>query len=228
MYFYLVFAASLLLFRSAKFALPFVSFVIILNVLFIGKLASSDFLRNPIALEFLAGMALASMFKTLRPSHLAAILMTCIAAASIYLASALTNSPDTGGLGRDRRWLAWGLPAAILVLAAIFQAKHPSRAGRFLLLLGDSSYALYLTHSIVMTIYAWALLHGMWKAVPMWVIIPSVLAFCVLLAIFVHKTIEAPLQYGDSGTRFPSCIVGIFLPSRKKNLRPNYAKQVNS
>jgi peptidoglycan/LPS O-acetylase OafA/YrhL len=52
------------------------------------------------------------------------------------------------------RFIAWGIPAALIVLAATTVYSAKGTLDRLLLKLGDMSFSLYLTHAFVMTAYA--------------------------------------------------------------------------
>lgn len=195
MWFYLMFCISLALFASARSAVPFIAILLLAPVL-AGRLMghnSTNFFANPIMIEFLFGMAVAMIFVATPPSPTLPVFAAVIASGGMYLSSALSRSTLTAGLDEQIRWLAWGVPAAFAVYAALFVAKPSTRLGRALLLLGDSSYAIYLTHSIVMTTYAAILKSGALAKVPMWELIPAVVALALGIGTAVHLRIERPI-----------------------------------
>jgi exopolysaccharide production protein ExoZ len=106
--------------------------------------AALRFWADPIVLEFVAGMGLALTVAhglTL-PDWLR---LTLVATACVWL-HLLADAPAAW------RVLAFGLPGALLVAAAVTgrRPERTTRAMRILVRLGDASYALYLCHPFVM------------------------------------------------------------------------------
>jgi exopolysaccharide production protein ExoZ len=197
MYFYGVFALCLFAINSVRLAIPFIGCIMLLNIAFLSHWFPTDagrFFANPIAIEFLMGMAVAAFYGTFRFSKYSRILIALVAVVCIYLASALLISTGTGGLETNIRWLAWGVPAVLLILAVLPMARPTSRIGRWLLFLGDISYSLYLTHAIVMSTFAAILKRGHFQGSAVWMLISFVFLFSLVLAAFVHRYIDRPLH----------------------------------
>lgn len=181
MFFYFVFT-PFLAFRRAQ-AVAAVSALLALLVL-LGRLGllHGVVLRtwsDPIILEFCAGMLLA-----LLPGRLAlhAVPRLCIALTALLLFRLQPGLP---------RVLADGVPAVMLVFAAT--AGRPSRSlprlERWLVRLGDASYALYLVHPFVMRALAllWRQTQG---GIFAYVVLSLVLA--QLAALAIHRSFEKP------------------------------------
>lgn len=141
----------------------------------------------PIALEFVAGLWIARIWLTgRRTSSLVNALL--LAAAVAWLALSPVAAPYSVW-----RPLAWGVPAAMIIWAMMaseerFAFKHWRPA----LLLGDSSYALYLTHPMLLAFSA-AVLRKLHIALPMGIKFCFAIALCVAVGIIVHKLVELPL-----------------------------------
>ena len=113
-----------------------------------------DFLASPIVLEFLAGMLVAVSLTSLHR-------VPWIAAAVVLAASllcALSLPPGSVRLEfQPSRLLVWGIPGALVLgSVVILESRLALRPGSRtlarlhpLLLLGDASYMLYLTHTFV-------------------------------------------------------------------------------
>ncbi|MFZ4759466.1 MAG: acyltransferase family protein, partial [Burkholderiaceae bacterium] len=144
MFFYVVFATAMVL-RVPP--LPFVG-------LFFAALSVAALFRQPdwpavafwldtILLEFVAGMVIARLCMSgVRVAPPVAIAMTAAGFAGLLWPWGVV--PDM------MRVLAWGVPAALIVsgvamLEPVLQGRVPSQ----LMLLGDSSYALYLFHPMI-------------------------------------------------------------------------------
>jgi len=134
MYFYLLFAISLLL--SEKFRIWFVG-AAITALFLLCQSGSQDsainlFYGNAIVFEFLLGMLLAKAFKSGFRLSSAMGYALVIAGFAILLLDLPIN-----------RIFSFGLPSTMIVTGALF-CKMPEN--KFCVMLGDSSYALYLCH----------------------------------------------------------------------------------
>lgn len=188
MAFYLVFAAAM------AFAMPRRQTVALVALFFaaltaLGVLVALpmplSFWANPIALEFVAGMGIALARDTGgRPGI---ILRAVLAAVAIRMLHA-----DLMQDGVERVF-ALGVPAAMLVMAAVFgpEPRLPSVVARTLVLLGDASYALYLFHPFALRTTR-LMLSGM--EIAPWTYIAIATAAAVVLAVLVHVAIEKPVM----------------------------------
>lgn len=148
MFFYVLFAGTLMiagLRRRVALTVAILLFLVLLGSFGRPYLAPAlIYLAQPVILEFALGMLIGLVYANLPASARAAR----IAALGAPLALAL--------LLLCPRWLpgaAWpvsGLPAAALVIAALIAERGGLRLDRpGIVLLGNASYALYLTHPIV-------------------------------------------------------------------------------
>ncbi len=101
-----------------------------------------------------------------------------------------------GGYDRLPSILVWGVPSVLLILGlAMHEATNaPSRLVRKLGHFGDSSYALYLIHILLVTLAIELARHISWLAAlpPAIVAFPFALA-AMLVAEFLHHRIEKPM-----------------------------------
>ncbi|MPT48788.1 MAG: acyltransferase [Sphingobium sp.] len=141
----------------------------------------------PITAEFVAGLWLARLwvqgFRT--PLWLNAILI-------IAAVAALIISPISGPYSILRP-LYWGIPAIMIVWAALSSEEAIDfsrwRVGQ---LIGDASYAIYLTHPLVLNL-AGIILRKLKLDIPIWAELAALVAGCTITGIFVHKFIELPM-----------------------------------
>ncbi len=98
-----------------------------------------------------------------------------------------------GSLFELSRWLLWGGMGALLCLAFLAFEVWFKRAPRGVLLLGDSSYALYLIHLPVVTLIA-RFFRGDIGGTIRWAALVGTLVFCEVLAIAVWKYFDEPVQ----------------------------------
>jgi peptidoglycan/LPS O-acetylase OafA/YrhL len=154
MFFYAVFAPFLRLRRNL--AVP--GAILLLSGFVLFSLTAGftnpqlSFWSNSVILEFCAGMLIA-LAPPGRLSLPVRLLLVLLALAGLHLA---TIAPPAW------RALTYGAPAVALVAAAALGAPGPvNRAERWLVRLGDASYAMYLVHPFVMRAFSvlWHKIH---------------------------------------------------------------------
>jgi exopolysaccharide production protein ExoZ len=197
-YFYLLFAVALC-FGSIALVTSGVTVAIVAVILAAGAWPGSviqAFLANPIPLEFCMGLWLAWAFRHRQASGKAwpvALAAGAVGLAALFVAPLLVAHPDTSGLPGLPRMLAWGIPAAVMVAAALRIGPPGNRLARFAVLLGDASYALYLTHVFVMLVYAKALGVTGLGTVDQRFVVPLVVLIAIGVALAAHLLVERPL-----------------------------------
>lgn len=194
MLFYALFAFAVMLPRF--YAVVAVSVVLYLFVKLSGQDASGalTFYHNPRIYQFVFGMVIGLIYsRRLRLSLLPSAIMLGAGVWMFIKADALPAYIP--GFSRP---YAWGIAFAMM-LAACVLCKNKSTDNRMtktLNLLGDSSYALYLTHSItlmMMTLFPiiFSGLTNLVSGVASLLIIP--LSVCVLVAVLTHLLVEKPV-----------------------------------
>jgi exopolysaccharide production protein ExoZ len=197
MYFYIIFAATLMC-RSPLFSLFGTSGAIFILYI-VGHFALDGavgiFLSNPIAFEFCFGLILAYFFQRFPVVFSAARLLFIPGFTLLLIAPLAVPHEDTNGLPGGARILAWGIPAFLIVLSFLSLKPNRTPLQRGMVLLGDASYAIYLTHPLVMITYA-RLLKGGLANLSQWPVIPSVVLLSAVLGLFLHVFIERRLTKG--------------------------------
>jgi exopolysaccharide production protein ExoZ len=142
---------------------------------------------RPIILEFAAGMALALAFRAGVTLTLQGRLALTVCASITFVTLSALDAP---------RALAWGVPSMILVSAAVLGKDIPRV--RFLAIVGDASYSIYLFH-----IYIFAAVHkAILVSFPASEIL-SVLASCIG-GILIYRLAEYPItRFLKSGPSSP-------------------------
>jgi exopolysaccharide production protein ExoZ len=114
------------------------------------------FLGSPMVLEFLIGVAIARGWRRLPPAAGPALVGAAAVGFGLWLLFGLGDiegerALNDPGVGLARVAL-WGAPAGLLVLGLV-RMERPGRAAgparRALIFMGDASYAVYLTHVLV-------------------------------------------------------------------------------
>lgn len=143
------------------------------------------YFENNIVLEFAAGVVIALFHQRgLRLSRNLATKCVMVAVAIFVI----TPQPDYS------RELQWGVPAALLVFGFIHFEDKSWLHARLISLLGDASYAIYLTHITIMQfmgeVFAWngiILKDYPLFAIPLTIVVPTV------VGLQIHVMIEKPM-----------------------------------
>lgn len=187
MFFYVIFAGALSLRRNA--AVLLVSAILIGTVM-AGRNISNlpapvKFWSDPIILEFVFGMALATVYRygVRVPRWFGVVL--CIAGA-LAVWHGVPRQPPSGD-----RWAACGIPAAMIFAGLVLQ---PPLSQRLLLFsrLGDASYAMYLVHSIVLAaiFIFWPKLLHRW---PKGLVLVLGMLITIALSVCIYRWFERPV-----------------------------------
>jgi exopolysaccharide production protein ExoZ len=188
MFFYVIFGAAVV--APRRMAVALVSAVLIAGVLaariFQPASPTVAFWLDPIILEFVFGMAIGLAYREgVRLPKPLALLAIAAGFALMMIAHRYT----------DARVLFWGLPAAIIVAGAAFgDFSMRSAAWRPVAVIGDSSYALYLFHSIpvraVLLLCAWT---GLDAASRPTLYLAAALIGATALAVAIYYLFERPV-----------------------------------
>lgn len=180
MYFYLVFAISLLL--AARYRVLFISLII--SAVFVigtqlhdGESAAAQFFAESMVFEFLFGMFLAVAWKRgFRLPSSTAWFLLIFASCLLFL-----NLPVP-------RIIEFGVPSLLIVMACLFiRVKQYDWA----VLLGDASYALYLSHIFTLGVLRKVLAPLLGEgpmAASLFVAISLVV--CVVVSVYIHKYVD--------------------------------------
>jgi exopolysaccharide production protein ExoZ len=188
-YFYVLFGLALLLPRRVGLVLLIGLFVVLAlaNPWVPASAVQLNFWSNPIIIEFLLGMGLAA----LRRSGLTVWAPLAWSLVGLGIVALFTLYPVV--LGPYQRLLTAGVPAALIVAGCAFLPfDATSRLGRGLVLGGDASYALYLSHPFSINLVALVMLKTH-HLIPGWVFVPLAIIAALVGSLVVHLLIERPL-----------------------------------
>jgi peptidoglycan/LPS O-acetylase OafA/YrhL len=140
-YFYIVFAASIALFRG-RFLVPMASaivFIIALSRLLDLPGPISQFLQNPIAIEFIFGAIIARYYASGSIAfHKSPWILLFLLGFSLFIFESVSD---------NNRFIVWGVPSALFVAAMIsFEFNNVISWSDKIVFLGDASYSIYLAH----------------------------------------------------------------------------------
>ena len=203
MYFYLIFAALLLLptrFRAWGL-LVWGAMVLLAAVMQIGL--HSPVLRllsNPLSFEFLGGaLAALAMRRFSGKGWQGALLLGCIFFIATCLLSLRMGMVFWGNWPRA---VCFTPAVSLLVYGAVGAEQAGKHFSRFLVWLGDQSYALYLTHVLSLSAAGrlWYLVaqEGPWDNL---IMLPLLLVVALFVGDVVHHYVEQPLLHRTKAWR---------------------------
>ncbi len=187
MYFYLLFALSL--FARENLRLILIS-VAIAGIFLIAKLSGGEsafaqFLADDVVFEFIFGMLLAHAWKRgwrLSSAAGTVVFITGFALLIIHSQKLLLAAYDLPGIVTN------GIPAAMVVAGTLFVKMPDNRIG---VMLGDASYALYLSHIFVLGLLRKLLPPILGDGqISAYLFVAISLIVCVLVSIPVHFLID--------------------------------------
>jgi exopolysaccharide production protein ExoZ len=182
MFFYLLFALCLALGRRVDTTLPFILIPLGLGGFFQSSSWSALLtLVSPLLLEFLAGLWVGSAMR--KGVNFDRVWLMVFGVLCLPI---LWTTPSLGG--EELRVFRSGIPAFFIVLGAVAaEARFSSWWPKWLLLIGDSSYSLYLTHSLTLLVMEALLIRTrlFTTSLPAWLIETMFLLICSLVCIVV-------------------------------------------
>jgi exopolysaccharide production protein ExoZ len=148
------------------------------------------FWADTIVLEFLLGIGLAFAYRRgLRLKPWMALIVLAAGVAALLWVQAV----EYPGSGWRYRFLWAGVPSLVVcaAFALVPESPKPGRFKQVLVLLGDSSYALYLSHPFTLGAVAWVVLRlGLTSA---WLYIAFAAMACIAAAFGFHIFVEKPV-----------------------------------
>jgi exopolysaccharide production protein ExoZ len=156
----------------------------------ISLIASS--LSNAMIIEFMLGVFLYRIVSrgVLMPKAIAAFV--ALGSIPAFLTIEYQHLVNLSGL--IYRPIAWGIPAFFFVWSAL-SLEHVTKDVKWLSLLGDASYSLYLVHGFVAPLFAFFWVnHGLESSIPYWIYLPAYLIVCQAAGLLAHLYVEKPIN----------------------------------
>ncbi len=195
MYFYLLFALALAIHRRAA---PLIAAALVTGILALAPLGCGHFLCTYYAEEyikfFVFGIALYYFWSIIAPK-LPRIATAVIGTGLIALLYATELDPTLFGTLSSPLPAAAAIvmPVTVVAAALAMSASGTDVTSRPLLLIGDASYAIYLTHTIAMIYVPSLVERGLPAPSANAATMLALVAACVAIGIAVHIAIEKPI-----------------------------------
>jgi exopolysaccharide production protein ExoZ len=190
MFFYALFSVALLWPR--RFAVPLLAAllgcIVALGVWLSPQVAPLRWWSDPIILEFAFGMLIALAYQAKLTLPVAASL-ALIAIGTLAIWWSAPSQPPSG-----YRVLTWGIPAAMMLAGAVLAPPRflEGPLSSWLTRLGDASYSIYLTHSLIGAAILVSWPRGLNRLPPVPVLVAAA-ALTIALSMVVYIVIERPL-----------------------------------
>lgn len=185
LWFYLMVAAAMALPRRAM--LPAVTGFLAVSYCAGGLLPEGAwrvFLSNTIMAEFAFGLVIWRVWQSWKPCGWVAVLLSIPAALVFFLVPA---SPEL-------RFIAYGLPACYPVFLALWLEHRGFSAPQWAAALGDASYAIYITHPVVLMWLSPGFARALFPLFAPSIISASVLLLCIVTGLAVFRIIDRPVN----------------------------------
>jgi exopolysaccharide production protein ExoZ len=202
MFFYAIFALAIGFRREAAVGLIAAALALLTLAGLATHISNPQWLAwtQAITLEFVFGMGVALLARRgLVLSRLSRYLLIGVGAAALFCDFLDSAAQSSSWITPNdlSRVLAWGLPAAMIVMGAALgerTANANNALTRFGKALGDSSYAFYLCHPILMSAFSmvWFAL-ALDKRLPAYLGVGVSVAAACGLSLVVHRWLEKPL-----------------------------------
>jgi exopolysaccharide production protein ExoZ len=203
MLFYVTLSVCLLLTpRAAQAAAVFLTVCILAGAPFSIVHPVVIFLCNPIIFEFLFGVMIALLTRKGRLGTGVGQVMLVVGIAALVFFQLHNPTQATSfqmilmNVDVVRRVMTWGLAAALIVAGVvIWSGPVTSRVGRLFVLLGNASYSLYLTSTLV-TLAAFRVIDRLPRSNALWVTYGLqllVVAFCCAVSVAAYLFVESPM-----------------------------------
>ncbi|MEP2029444.1 MAG: acyltransferase [Paracoccaceae bacterium] len=187
MFFYLIFAAALALPKrvGSLAVVGFISFLSAVGVIFSPEFTPVAFWTNPTMMAFAYGVLIARAdLAGIGPKRGGLLVLMVGVAALMILNTDSMSLP---------RFISSGIPAAIIVSAPVLFSRQGG-GPRLGLLLGDASYALYLSHRFVLRLATLLLLPYLPSTeTAAWVFVSLVSLAALVVSLGVYRWIEEPM-----------------------------------
>lgn len=192
MFFYLLFAAALVLPARARLA---ACWVVLGSLAMTGIMLRPDgvlsrFYTDPILIEFAYGMLIAAVARAASGNLPRVAVVYALLGAGAVTMSSITEAEIS------RAFLAGSFAAALLAFAVWAEATFWKPASALGVLIGDSSYSLYLSHGFVLAVL-WRVAYwitGGWDSVMATLVFMVIcLIASIVVGILLYRLIEYPV-----------------------------------
>ena len=197
LYFYFLF--FLMIFnRNFKYLVLLILILSTINLInenIFSNLYLIKYLFSPLILEFFLGVLVVFILNKIHKNYLVGFIALFIISIISFVFIDYLSTNNIIYITKHNRVLSFGLASFLLILSlVIFEKFNDIKSSKILILIGDSSYVLYLIHSVILSFFDNQLILSK-KIVFVNQEITTILAcfFIVTLSVFLHLIIEKPM-----------------------------------
>lgn len=197
LYFYFLF--FLMIFnRNFKYLVLMILIVSTINLInenIFSNLYLIKYLFSPLILEFFLGVLIVFILNKIHKNYLVGFLVLFVVSIILFVFIDYLSSNNMIYITKHNRVLSFGLASFLLILSLVlFEKFNAIKSSKILILVGDSSYVLYLIHSIILSFFDNKLILSD-KFVILNQEITTILVCCfiIILSVFIHLIIEKPM-----------------------------------
>jgi exopolysaccharide production protein ExoZ len=154
----------------------------------------AGYYKTSLLLLFVVGVLLSTSIHTIRKLPVFIGFVSLFAALALFAFQSPTSLFDPSVPNQQARSLSIGMPASLLVFSLINFDHLSVWKNRVLMLLGDASYVIYMTHlGIIQLVFYYGLVHGYtMKQYPIaFFVVANV--FMIGFGVVIHLVIEKPI-----------------------------------
>lgn len=192
MFFYVVFACGLLVSRHHRMLLVGVLLGSLVALRYFAVPSSPIALTytSPLLIEFVIGCVLGNMYESKALPRPVIAMSLLVVGSMLLLSSGMFSASCIGG----GRFVRWGLPAFLIVVGAL-SLEPLLKVWRIPMLLGDASFSIYLTHSVVLSTLKSVVLIMAGTLPPLMAVGFIVAGFIASIAagVLIYRFVESPL-----------------------------------
>ena len=197
LYFYILF--FLIIFnKNFKYLIFFIILLTILNLVNINLFEKSYFqkyLISPLILEFFLGVAIVFISNNVVKKNVVGVSFLLILSIFFFIYIDYLSNNNLIVINKHNRVLSFGLASFLLILSLVLLEKFNAiKSPKTLIIIGDSSYVLYLIHSVILSFLDnQIILSGKFVIINQQISTILACCFIIILSVIIHLLVEKPM-----------------------------------
>lgn len=197
LYFYLLFFI-IIINKKLKYLVGIILILALLNLIYtdlFSLIYFKKYLFSPLILEFFLGTLIALILEKVNKNNKMLFGFTFFLSLFLFVLIDFLASNNSISISKHNRVLSYGIASFLLILSLVLLEKfNVIKSIKTLIIIGDSSYVVYLIHSIILSFFDTKLiLSGKLIIVNNQTTTVLVCGFILILSVFLHKKIEKPM-----------------------------------
>ena len=208
LYFYFLFF-MMIINKKFKFLIALILMLSTINLInknIFSDLYCQKYVLSPLLLEFFLGVLIVYLIGKIDKNYIVGFTVLLIFSILSFVFVDYLSTNNLIAITKHNRVLSFGLASFLLILSLVLIEKfNDVKSAKILILIGDSSYVLYLIHSIILSFFDNQLvLSGKFVIINPEFSTILVCVFIVVSSVFIHSMIEKPMLKYLNKFLFPS------------------------